>query len=195
LRRAAGADETTPMVLMVSRLVREKDLLELVPMYHALRERRNRFRLVLVGDGPLRGELEAALPDAHFAGHQSGEALARWYASADVFVFPSTTETFGNVVAEAQASGVPPVVVDRGGPPELVDPGETGWIARANDPLDLAARVERLLRDPVERRRIAQNAYDVASERDWEAINGRLLASYQELIRRSGNTGPPPPPP
>jgi phosphatidylinositol alpha 1,6-mannosyltransferase len=189
LRRAAGADETTPMVLMVSRLVREKDLLELVPMYHALRERRNRFRLVLVGDGPLRGELEAALPDAHFAGHQSGEALARWYASADVFVFPSTTETFGNVVAEAQASGVPPVVVDRGGPPELVDPGETGWIARANDPLDLAARVERLLRDPVERRRIAQKAYDVASERDWEAINGRLLASYQELIRRSGMGG------
>jgi phosphatidylinositol alpha 1,6-mannosyltransferase len=191
LRAAAGADDDTPIVLMVSRLVREKDLLDLVPMERALRERGNRFRLVLVGDGPLREELERALPDAHFAGHQSGEALARWYASADVFVFPSTTETFGNVVAEAQASGVPPVVVDRGGPPELIEPGGTGWIARANDPADLAGCVERLLRDPAERRRIARDAHEAVSGRDWEAINGRLVDSYAAVIRQArGDASP-----
>ncbi|HET6231453.1 MAG TPA: glycosyltransferase family 1 protein [Longimicrobiaceae bacterium] len=181
LRRLAGADDATPVVLMVSRLVKEKDLADLVEMDAVLRSRGNDFRLVLVGDGPMRGELEAALPHAYFAGHQDGEALARWYASADVFVFPSTTETFGNVVLEAIASGLPAVVVDRGGPPDLVDAGETGWIARANDPADLAARVESLLRDPAARARMGSRARQVAGERDWSAINGRLVDDYTRL--------------
>jgi phosphatidylinositol alpha 1,6-mannosyltransferase len=193
LRASVGVDERTPMVLMVSRLVKEKDLLDLVPMRRILEERGNRFRLVLVGDGPLRDELQSALPNAHFAGHQVGESLSRWYASADVFVFPSTTETFGNVVAEAQASAVPPVVVDRGGPPELVEPGATGWIARGNDPADLAARVEHLLRDSAARERMGQAAQEAAAERDWEAINARLLASYREVVRRASGTGGSPP--
>ncbi len=182
LRTLAGADDATPVLLMVSRLVKEKDMADLVEMERELRRRGSIHRLVLVGDGPMRAELEAALPDAFFAGHQGGEALARWYASGDAFVFPSTTETFGNVVVEAQASGLPTVVVDRGGPPDLVEPGETGWIARANDPRDLAARVESLLRDPAERRRMGAAARAAARERDWDAINGRLLESYQAVI-------------
>jgi glycosyltransferase involved in cell wall biosynthesis len=155
---------------------------DLVEMDRILRQRGNTHRLVLVGDGPMRAELEAALPDAHFAGHQSGEALARWYASGDVFVFPSTTETFGNVVLEAQASGLPTVVVDRGGPPDLVEPGRTGFIARANDPADLAQKCETLLRDPGERARMGRQARDAARERDWAAINGRLIESYGRVI-------------
>jgi phosphatidylinositol alpha 1,6-mannosyltransferase len=192
LRKRVGADDRTPMLLLVSRLVREKDLLDLVPMQGILRESGTRFRLVLVGDGPLRGELEAAMPDAHFAGHQVGEALSRWYASADVFVFPSTTETFGNVVAEAQASGVPPVVVDRGGPPELIEPGVTGQVARANDPADLAARVGHLLRDADARQRMGEAARQAVAERDWEAINGRLIGSYAAVIDRFRSRHPAP---
>lgn len=185
LRAAAGApDEGTPILLMVSRLVKEKDMADLVEMDRILRQRGNSHRLVLVGDGPMRAELEQALPDAHFAGHQSGEALARWYASGDVFVFPSTTETFGNVVLEAQASGLPTVVVDRGGPPDLVAPGETGFIARANHPADLAEKCERLLRDAAGRARMGRQARDAARERDWSAINGRLLDSYRRVIDR-----------
>jgi phosphatidylinositol alpha 1,6-mannosyltransferase len=184
LRAMAGADENTPVLLMVSRLVKEKDMADLVEMDRILRQRGNSYRLVLVGDGPMRGELQAALPDAYFAGHQSGEALARWYASGDVFVFPSTTETFGNVVLEAQASGLPTVVVDRGGPPDLVQPGETGFIARGNDPADLAASVEGLLRDATERARMGRQARDAARERDWSAINGRLTESYRRVIDR-----------
>ena len=182
LRARAGADESTPVLLMVSRLVKEKDMADLVVMDRILRQRGNTHRLVLVGDGPMRAELEAALPYAYFAGHQSGEALARWYASGDVFVFPSTTETFGNVVLEAQASGLPTVVVDRGGPPDLVAPGRTGFIARANDPADLAARVGPLLRDPDERARMGRLARDAARERDWAAVNGRLLESYARVV-------------
>ncbi|HEX2208097.1 MAG TPA: glycosyltransferase family 1 protein, partial [Longimicrobium sp.] len=182
LRAMAGADEDTPVLLMVSRLVKEKDMADLVEMDRILRQHGNQYRLVLVGDGPMRAELETALPGAFFAGHQSGEALARWYASGDVFVFPSTTETFGNVVLEAQASGLPTVVVDRGGPPDLVEPGKTGFIARANDPAELAARVEPLLRDPAERARMGRLARDAARERDWAAINGRLLDSYARVV-------------
>lgn len=185
LRRMAGAEsDDTPVLLLVSRLVREKDLADLVAMERILRQRGSRHRLVLVGEGPMREQLQAELPDAHFPGHQTGEALARWYASGDVFVFPSTTETFGNVVLEAQASGLPTVVVDRGGPPDQVEPGQNGFIARANDPADLADQVERLLNDPAERRRMGAAARLAASERDWSAINGRLIDSYARVIAR-----------
>ena len=189
LRRAVGADDDTPVVLLVSRLVKEKDLADLVEMDAVLRGRGARYRLVLVGDGPMRGELEERLPDAHFAGHQTGEALARWYASGDVFVFPSTTETFGNVVTEALASGLPAVVVDRGGPPDQIEPGENGWIARANDPADLAERVESLLRDPEARARMGRRAVASARERDWDAINGRLLDSYAAVAAAARGEG------
>ncbi|HEX6039889.1 glycosyltransferase family 1 protein [Longimicrobium sp.] len=191
LRAQAGADESTPILLMVSRLVKEKDMADLVEMERVLRSRGNTHRLVLVGDGPMRGELQAALPDAYFAGHQSGEALARWYASGDVFVFPSTTETFGNVVLEAQASGLPAVVVDRGGPPDLVQPGQTGFIARGNDPADLAEKCETLLRDPERRARMGMQAREAARERDWAAINGRLIESYGTIVDQHRRTSRP----
>jgi glycosyltransferase involved in cell wall biosynthesis len=182
LRERAGAGEGTPLLLLVSRLVKEKDLADLVEVDRLLRERGVEFRLALVGDGPMRGELERRLPGAYFAGHQAGEALARWYASADVFVFPSTTETLGNVVLEALASGVPAVVVDRGGPQDLIAEGENGHVARANDVAEIADRVERLLRDPAERERMGRLARASAVERDWRTINGRLLESYREVI-------------
>lgn len=191
LRARAGAEGDTPILLMVSRLVKEKDMADLVAMEGILRGRGNTHRLVLVGDGPMRGELQAALPHAFFAGHQSGEELARWYASGDVFVFPSTTETFGNVVLEAQASGLPAVVVDRGGPPDLVEAGETGFIARGNDPADLADRCEALLRDPALRARLGRQAREAARERDWAAINGRLIDSYGAIVDRHRGTSRP----
>ncbi len=183
LRASLGVDEATPLLLLVSRLVKEKDLSDLVEVDGALRRRGVPFRLALVGDGPMRAELEARLPDAHFAGHRAGEELARWYASADVFVFPSTTETLGNVVLEALASGVPAVVVDRGGPRDLVDAGRNGFVARANDPEELADRLQPLLRDRDLRERLGRSARDSAvTERAWSAINGRLLESYERIV-------------
>lgn len=190
LRARLGADERIPLLLMVSRLVREKDMTDLVAMDRLLRERGVSFRFALVGDGPMRAELEAALPDAHFAGHRSGAELARWYASADVFVFPSTTETFGNVVLEALASGVPAVVADRGGPPEQIAPGENGLVAPANDPAALADRVETLLRNPTARERMGRVAVARAADLDWEAVNGGLIDSYRRIV---SGTGTPPP--
>jgi glycosyltransferase involved in cell wall biosynthesis len=184
LRRELGVDDATPLLLLVSRLVKEKDLADLVEVDRELRRRGVAFRLALVGEGPMRAELEAALPDAHFAGHQQGEALARWYASADLFVFPSTTETLGNVVLEALASGLPAVVVDKGGPQDLVEPGVTGFVARANDIGDLADRVELLLREGGLRRRMGGAAPASAAPRDWAAINGGLIESYRRVVGR-----------
>ena len=189
LRQRLGVSDEVPMLLMVSRLVAEKDLADLIPMERRLRERQVPHRLVLVGDGPMRDELEAALPDAHFAGHQTGDDLARWYASADVFVFPSTTETFANVVQEARASALPPVVVDRGGPPDQIRHGETGLIARANDPDDLARHVETLLRDPQLRRRMGEQARESARAQDWDAINRRLIDSYRQVVAEGSRSG------
>ena len=191
LRDAAGADPDTPILLMVSRLVKEKDLLDLRGIDLALQARGLRYRLVLVGDGPLRERLQRDLPDAFFAGHQSGAALARWYASADVFIFPSTTETLGNVVLEALASGLPAVVVDRGGPQDLIEHGTNGYVARSNDVLDIARYLEPLLSDSQLRRRMGAAARASAGSRDWEEINQGLLDSYRQVIEehRPDNAG------
>lgn len=182
LRASIGADHDTPLLLMVSRLVKEKDLLDLPPMVRELDATGIRYRLALVGDGPLRGELEKALPDAVFAGYQSGEGLSRWYASADVFVFPSTTETFGNVVQESLASGVPAVVVDQGGPRTVIEPGSTGLVARANDPADLAEKVGRLLTDAELRAAMGRAARRQTEGRTWRHVNDRLVDGYRSVL-------------
>jgi phosphatidylinositol alpha 1,6-mannosyltransferase len=185
LRAAAGAHNSRPLVLMVSRLVREKDLADLVRVDRELRRRGVDFSLVLVGDGPMRRCLERDLPHACFAGHQSGRALARWYASADIFLFPSTTETFANVVQEAMASGVPAVVVDRGGPPGVITPGHSGLVARAHDAQDMADCVQRLVEDAALRRAMGRSARRRALTRSWDVVTARLISEYHRIGRVS----------
>lgn len=181
IRGAVGASESEPLVLMVSRLVKEKDLLDLVGMDRELRRRGVRYRLALVGEGPLRRRLERQLPGAYFAGHQAGVELARWYASGDVFVFPSTTETFANVVQEAMSSGLPSVVVDRGGPPGVIEPGRSGLVAKAKDASSLADAVERLVCDADLRVAMGRAGRQRALERTWEAVNAVLIREYDRL--------------
>jgi phosphatidylinositol alpha 1,6-mannosyltransferase len=181
LRASLGVSDDVPMLLLVSRLVKEKDLADLVVMDGELRRRGVPHRLVLVGDGPMRSELEAKLPHAHFAGHRHGADLARWYASGDVFVLPSTTETFANVVQEAMASGLPAVVADRGGPPGVIEPGRSGLVARARCGVSLADQVERLLRDRELRQAMGRAARQRARRRTWDAVNAGLISDYREI--------------
>jgi phosphatidylinositol alpha 1,6-mannosyltransferase len=189
--RRRTSPEGAPTVLFVSRLVKEKNLADLVAAEGILRDRGVPHRLVLVGDGPMRGELEKGLPEAHFAGHQEGAALARWYASADLFVFPSTTETFGNVVLEALASGLPAVVADRGGQLDLVEDGANGLVTRSDDPDHLAEQITRLLGDGELRGRMAEGARRSAEGRSWQAINDGLVAEYEALIAAGSREGAP----
>lgn len=135
--------------LYVGRLSREKNLELLANAFISLTDSGPASNLILVGDGPYRKELEEKLKGypALFTGFLSGEELSQAYASADVFVFPSTTDTFGNVVLEAQASGLPVIVSDQGGPKELIKDGLSGFIVKANNAAALIDAMQFFLAD------------------------------------------------
>lgn len=181
LRQSIGA-ENKPLLLFVGRLVKEKDLDDLAAASELLRERGHDFALAFVGDGPMKQELQTRLPFAHFAGHQHGGDLARWYASADIFVFPSTTETFGNVIPESFASGVPAVGVAQGGVGDLIMPGVNGLLTRPKSPVDFAATIQVLLDDPSYRAFLGKQARQTVQNASWDAINRRLFSSYEQII-------------
>jgi glycosyltransferase involved in cell wall biosynthesis len=184
LRRSVGSTDD-PILLFVSRLVKEKDLDDLVKAVDLLNTRSYAFRLVLVGDGPLREALEDQLPEARFTGHLEDHQLSEWFASADIFVFPSTTETFGNVILEAMASGLPVVGVRAGGVVDLISEGSDGLLAEPKDPSGFAEKIAFLLDHPEKRSGMAQNALVKAHQYSWESINKGLLKSYRTLIDSS----------
>ncbi|MEY2548967.1 MAG: hypothetical protein QOD64_1549 [Verrucomicrobiota bacterium] len=163
----SGANGKEVRLLYVGRISREKDLDVLAAAYKKIRKAGHPVKLYLVGDGPYAEALAATLPDAVFLGYLTGEKLAKAYASADAFVFPSTTDTFGNVVLEAQASGLPVIVSDIGGPKELVDDGRTGFVTKAHDPDDFARAIERITGDASLRARMGEEARRQVIDRSW----------------------------
>jgi phosphatidylinositol alpha 1,6-mannosyltransferase len=172
-----------PIVLFVSRLVWEKDLRILADAYQQLRTKRNDFEMVIVGDGHARQEFEQMMPGAHFLGYQSGVTLAESFASADIFVFPSTTETFGLVTLEAMASGLTPVAAKMGGAIEIIEEGISGIFAKPLDGADMASKVEWLLDHPQYQRVMSNHAAQRAVQYRWESILERLFESYERVIR------------
>jgi glycosyltransferase involved in cell wall biosynthesis len=134
---------------------------------------------VVVGDGPYLKEMKAMLPGGRFTGFLKGEALRRAYASADIFVFPSTTDTFGNVVLEAMGSGLPVIVTDQMGPRELVDHGRTGFITRDAD--DFGDKLDILIRDKEKRQRMGRAARAYALTRSWAAVFEKLFLDYARI--------------
>ncbi len=173
------------VLLFVGRLVWEKDLATLAAAWRIIREREPDARLVLVGDGPIRKDLEKLLPDAIFLGYKTGAELSACYASSDIFVFPSTTETFGMVTTEAMASGLVPVCADAGGASGIIRHGETGFLAPPRDAEQLARCCLDLLGDPEKRLRMGQAAQAYAASQSWDAIVDRMLDEYAEVISES----------
>lgn len=133
LRASWGADEDTPVAVYVGRLAAEKNLPLTILAWQTMRETLPNLKLVMVGDGPLRAKLAQTHPEIVFAGTRKGADLARHYASGDIFLFASTTETFGNVVTEAMASGLGVLAFDYAAPHRFIRPGETGWLAPFGD--------------------------------------------------------------
>ena len=172
-----GADEI--VVLHVSRLVREKRLDTLTG---ALRDIDLFHRAVIVGDGPDRGFAEQALPHAIFTGFLAGDELATAYASSDLFVFPSDSESFGNVTLEAMASGLPCVCADATGSRSLVMAGETGYLAPAGNSSAFAGLLTRLIEDAPLRRRMGKAARARALTFSWDETMARLLCYYRALL-------------
>jgi glycosyltransferase involved in cell wall biosynthesis len=148
------------VLLYVGRVSREKGLEMLVEAFRELVDTGSAIALAVIGDGPYREEMETALSSypTLFTGYLAGEQLQSGYASADLFVFPSATDTFGNVVLEAQASGLPVIVSDEGGPQELMIDGDTGVVFRAGCKNGLVAAIRLMVSDSERMARMSQNA-------------------------------------
>jgi phosphatidylinositol alpha 1,6-mannosyltransferase len=185
--RVAMASDTDVVLLYVGRLAPEKRLPLLLEAFEQVRRKAAvRVGLVLVGGGPMaealagEGEGGSPPPGVHLAGYLEGEALARAYASADVFAFPSDTETFGNVVLEAMASGLPVVAVRRGGVLDSVRDQETGLLGPPGDSDTFARHLERLVEDAALRSRMGAAGRAEALRRGWPDILAGVEAVYRD---------------
>jgi len=169
-------------LLYVGRISKEKNLEILVNVFKSLAESDSSVALVVVGDGPYREEMQQALRNtrAVFTGYLEGEALASIYASCDIFVFPSTTDTFGNVVLEAQSSGLPVIVTDCGGPKENMVPGRTGMAVAGNDEKGLLEAIRTLLADPLRLKEMAVAARKYAEGRSFDKAFSEAWELYRE---------------
>jgi glycosyltransferase involved in cell wall biosynthesis/predicted metal-dependent phosphoesterase TrpH len=166
-------------VLYAGRLTKEKGVELLAEAFLAARERDPRLHLALAGGGPEEERLRELLGDhATFLGWLHGDELARAYASADLFMFASQTDTYGQVIVEAQASGLPVLAVAEGGPVSLIESGETGVLAPAHAGA-LAAELVRLAEEDLLRERLRRAALQAVRGRTWEASLEQLAAGYR----------------
>jgi glycosyltransferase involved in cell wall biosynthesis/predicted metal-dependent phosphoesterase TrpH len=169
-------------VLYAGRLTKEKGVDLLADAFLAARERDPRLHLALAGGGPEEERLRERLSEhATFLGWLDGEDLARAYASADMFMFASQTDTFGQVIVEAQASGLPVLAVAEGGPVSLIENGETGLLAPAHAGA-LAADLVRLAEDALLRERLRRAALQAVRGRTWESSLQQLAAGYRTAL-------------
>ena len=181
LRRRWGVSDARPALLYVGRVSREKGLDLLPRVQRALHRLGLPHRFVIVGDGPMRRELEAELPDAVFTGVLDRDGVAAACASSDAFVFPSRTDTAGNVVLEAQACGLPVLVTDAGGPQENLVNGESGHVLMDMEPMSWAAALAPLLRRREHRRHMGAAARAYAETRTWPDALAPLFDAYRTV--------------
>ncbi|TDI75881.1 MAG: glycosyltransferase family 1 protein [Bacteroidetes bacterium] len=181
-RRQFGIADHEVLISFVSRLVWEKGLDVFADVIETLSREGVPHRSIIVGDGPASELLEKRLPGTIFAGYRRGEDLSAAYASSDIFLFPSETETFGNVTLEAMASGVPTVCADALGSRSLVNSGITGYLAPPADSVSFTNHVRDLVRNGDLRRELGQNAYQHAQNYSWEAILTRINGYYDEML-------------
>jgi glycosyltransferase involved in cell wall biosynthesis len=182
-QRIAGEDAHRKKILLyVGRFVWEKNLQMLVEAGQSLLRERSDVALAIVGTGPAEHELRTLLPEAHFLGFQTGHALSESYASSDIFVFPSDTETFGNVTLEALASGLPAVVANAGGSGDLVQTGVNGFTLAPHDSAAWTSALTSLLDDEDLLQQMHFAAYCTAQAYSWDVV----LTELQELYTRAG---------
>ncbi|HEY0287541.1 MAG TPA: glycosyltransferase family 1 protein [Pseudomonas sp.] len=184
LRESWGLETPDTAVLYVGRLAPEKNLRLLKPTFNALKNTHpdKKLRLIIVGDGPERASLEQQLPDAIFCGAQRDEALAAHYASGDLFVFPSLTDTFGNVVLEALASGLGVVAYDEAAAAQHIRHGHNGAVAMPGDEDGFIDAACWMLEDKETLRRVRLNARQHASRQGWMGTVELLEKQLRSVI-------------
>ncbi len=188
--RGVGLGRT--VLLYVGRVSREKGLELLAEAFRELVDSGAAIALAVIGDGPYREEMQASLNGypALFTGYLAGEQLQRGYASADLFVFPSATDTFGNVVLEAQASGLPVIVSDEGGPRELMVEAETGMVFRAGSSAGLAAAIRTMISDPQRMTAMGHNARRFTLDKAPDSAHTYSTILQHAPLRTAGDHSP-----
>lgn len=178
LRAQWGLAPDELAVLSVGRLAPEKNLDLMVRAFDAIAQRNPRARLVVVGHGPLRQALQTQCPNAIFCGQLRGQALAEHYASADLFLMPSLTETFGNVTTEAMASGLPVLAFDHAAAAELVTNGVDGQLALLGDADHFVSAAWALAAQPALRRQMSLAARQKVLPLDW----ARIVQNFEDVL-------------
>jgi glycosyltransferase involved in cell wall biosynthesis len=187
LRESWGASEDDRVVLHVGRLAAEKNVDLAIEAYGAMRRVSPRLRFVLVGDGPLGPALRRDHPDLVFAGFRTGDDLAAHYASADVFLFPSETETFGNVTLEAMASGLAVIAYDYAAARVHIENGVNGLTVRTGDRQGFGAAAVRLAREPERVAPMRRRARAAMEAVDWAHVVERFERLLTGVARREEN--------
>ncbi|GLV14622.1 glycosyl transferase [Alicyclobacillus hesperidum] len=178
----AGPDD--PVLLYVGRLASEKNIERIRPCMDAIPN----LHLAIVGDGPHRPELERifAGTKAHFTGYMHGEELAQAYASADAFLFPSTTETLGLVLFEAMATGLPILAADSPPTREVLEDGRAGFIFNPNSTDEMIETVKTVMSDEGKRSAVRERGLQIARSLDWEGPSKQLLGHYHRVCEMYG---------
>lgn len=183
IREAHGLNR--PVVLFASRLVWEKNLATLVAIYEKNESLGRPYSFVIAGDGVAREELQQQMPFALFLGKLDHASLSIWYATADVFLFTSETETYGNVVVEAMASGLPVVVANAGGPNDLVDQYVTGIKCDPRDADAFFAGIQLYMTDGQLRSTIIENALQFARSLNWDQLALTYFSMVEDMHNQS----------
>jgi glycosyltransferase involved in cell wall biosynthesis len=182
-RESFGVGPNDLLVTYIGRIAREKNLMLLLKSWDALTPIRGSAKLVLVGRGPLEDEIRRRdIPGVHVTGLKHGTELSTAYASADIFAFPSATETFGNSLLEAMGSGLPSLVAAAGGVLEFARHEENAWLIAPNSAAAITQGLRRLMEDRALRCRLSDGALRTARERGWDGVYQQLLADYQDAI-------------
>ena len=183
LRSSWGATEKTKVLISVGRMAPEKNLEQVLKTYEALKHTDQEFKLVMVGDGPLKDQFQQRYPDIIFPGMLSQPNLAVYYASSDLFVFPSQTETFGNVTLEALASGIPVLAFDCAAARDWVQTGINGWLVAESNPEGFAAQAVDVFNSKDALDRITQSTRQQVVHLDWDQIAEQVESVFWDAIR------------
>ena len=191
LRATWGAGPQTRVVACVGRLAPEKNLNLLLRAFEAMQASQQDCRLLLVGDGPLRAALQARCPGAVFAGNRSGDDLGAHYASADAFVFPSLTETYGNVTPEAMASGLPVLAFDHAAAGRLIRHRDNGLLAPLHDSDAFVAQARWLAQQADRGAALGCAARQTALAQPWHGVVAQVEALMRAALARRSTAAAP----
>jgi len=176
-------NENKNIILYVGRLTWEKDFKTFIDTYKLLMSNRTDFVVVIAGDGPIRKELESFMPDAIFLGHIEGEELSKAYASSDVLLFPSSTETFGNVIVEAMSSGLVSIVADKGGSKSLIKDNENGFVVEPKNSKEFYKKISLLLDDKNLLERMRKSNLNMVKDYTWSKVFDDICQRYEEFTK------------